>query len=95
MTKPAYADLVNRWLRWYCRRERLEGVECANWKAVETVMDKLTDTERCGIVGVYSKRDTMADNVYLTAIEMDMPQDKLWALIGRVSKDIAIERGLV
>lgn len=100
--KPFYADYVNRLMRWYCRAEE-EGKEVmlddpldrVNWEAVERAMGKLNEEDKCAIMGVYCKRDTMGDNVYLTALELDWKQDKLWALVGRVSKQVARERGLV
>jgi hypothetical protein len=46
-------------------------------------------------MGVYCKRDTMGDNVYLTALELGWEQDKLWALVSRVTRRVAEERGLV
>ena len=100
--KPFYADYVNRLMRWYCRaveEEREVSLDSAldreNWEAVENVMGKLKEEDKCAIMGVYCKRDTMGDNVYLTALELDWKQDKLWALVGRVSRQVAKERGLV
>jgi len=100
--KPFYADYVNRLMRWYCRAKE-EGREVKpesaldreNWDAVERAMGKLNEEEKCAIMGVYCKRDTMADNIYLTSIELDWKQDRLWALVGRVSRDVAKERRLV
>ena len=100
--KPFYADYVNRLMRWYCRA-REEGKEVKlesaldreNWGAVAKVMEGLDEENKCAIMGVYCKRDTMADNVYLTALEMDWKQDKLWALVGKVTRRVAEERGLV
>ena len=100
--KPFYADYVNRLLRWYCRAKekgkevKLESaLDRKNWNAVAKVMEGLKDENRSAIMGVYCKRDTMGDNVYLTALELGWEQDKLWALIGQVSRDVAKERGLV
>jgi hypothetical protein len=100
--KPFYADYVNRLMRWYCRavedgREvKLVGsLDRENWDAVAKVMEGLDEENKCAIMGVYCKRDTMADNVYLTALELDWEQDKLWALISKVTRRVAEERGLV
>lgn len=100
--KPFYADYVNRLMRWYCRtvengkEVKLDGsLARENWGAVAKVMEGLDEEEKCAIMGVYCKRDRMGDNVYLTSIELDWKQDKLWALVGRVSRDVAKERGLV
>jgi hypothetical protein len=59
------------------------------------VMERLNDENKCAIMGVYCKRDTMADNVYLTALELGWEQDKLWALVSKVTRRVAEERGLV
>lgn len=100
--KPFYADYVNRLMRWYCRAKE-EGKEVnlestldrENWDAVAKVMERLDEENESAIMGVYCKRDTMADNVYLTALEMGWEQDKLWALVSRVTRRVAEERGLV
>lgn len=100
--KPFYADYVNRLMRWYCRAKE-EGKEVnleraldrENWNAVAKVMEGLDEEDKCAIMGVYCKRDTMGDNVYSTALELGWEQDRLWALIGRVTRRVAEERGLV
>jgi hypothetical protein len=100
--KPFYADYVNRLMRWYCRavedgREvKLDSsLDRENWEAVAKVMEKLDEENKCAIMGVYCKRDTMADNVYSTAFELGWEQDKLWALVSKVTRRVAEERGLV
>jgi len=100
--RPFYADYVNRLMRWYCRAKE-EGKEVKletsldrkNWNAVVKVMEGLSEENRRAIMGVYCKRDTMADNVYLTALELGWEQDRLWTLISRVTRRVAKERGLV
>ena len=100
--KPFYADYVNRLMRWYCRAMR-EGKEVnlksaldrENWEAVAKVMERLNEENKRAIIGVYCKRDTMADNVYMTAFEMGWEQDRLWALVSKVTRRVAKERGLV
>jgi hypothetical protein len=100
--KPFYADYVNRLMRWYCRavedgREvKLDSsLDRENWEAVAKVMERLDEENKCAIMGVYCKRDTMADNVYSTAFELGWEQDKLWALVSKVTRRVAEERGLV
>ena len=100
--KPFYADYVNRLMRWYCRAQE-EGKEVnleraldrENWNVVARVMERLDEEDKCAIIGVYCKRDTMADNVYSTAFELGWDQDRLWALVSRVTRKVAEERGLV
>ena len=100
--KPYYADYVNRLMRWYCRAQEAgkevnleNALDRENWNAVARVMERLDEEDKCAIMGVYCKRDTMADNVYLTAFELGWDQDKLWALVSRVTRKVAEERGLV
>ena len=100
--KPFYADYVNRLMRWYCRAQEAgkevnleSALDRENWEAVAKVVEKLDEEDKCAIMGVYCKRDTMADNVYLTAFEMGWDQDRLWALVSRVTRKVAEERGLV
>ena len=100
--KPFYADYVNRLMRWYCRAQEAgkevsleSALDRKNWNAVARVMERLDEEDKCAIMGVYCKRDTMADNVYLTAFELGWDQDRLWALVSRVTRKVAEERGLV
>ncbi len=89
-------------MRWYCRAKE-EGKEVKletpldrkNWNAVAKVMERLNEENRRAIMGVYCKRDTMADNVHLTALELGWERDRLWTLISRVTRRVAKERGLV
>lgn len=100
--KPFYADYVNRLMRWYCRAKE-EGKEVnlesaldrENWNAVAKVVERLNEENRCAIMKVYCKRDTMVDNVRLTAVELGWEQDRLWALVSRVTRKVAEERRLV
>jgi len=100
--KPFYADYVNRLMRWYCRaigegkEVKLESsLDRENWNAVAKVMEKLNEENRCAIMKVYCKRDTIVDSVRLTALELGWEQDKLWALVSKVTRKVAEERGLV
>ena len=100
--KPFYADYVNRLMRWYCRAIE-EGKEVnlesaldrENWNAVAKVVEKLNKENRCAIMKVYCKRDNIVDSVRLTAVELGWEQDKLWALVSKVTRRVAEERGLV
>ena len=100
--KPFYADYVNRLMRWYCRAKEkgkkvnLESaLDRENWDAVAKVMERLNEENRCAIMKVYCKRDTMIENVYLTALELGWEQDKLWTLVSKVTRKVAEERRLV
>lgn len=102
MAKPYYADYVNRLMRWYCRANA-EGrdvimtnyVDYFNWTAVESAMSGLTEKEKHVIIGVYCKRGAFEDNVYQTAKEHHVKENDVWSLVGRVTKKVAEERGLI
>jgi len=66
-----------------------------NWNAVAKVMEKLNEENRHAIMKVYCKRDTIVNSVHLTALEIGWEQDKLWALVSKVTRRVAEERGLV
>ena len=100
--KPFYADYVNRLLRWYCRAME-EGKEVnlesaldrENWNAVAKVVERLNEENRCAIMKVYCKRESIVDSVRLTALEIGWDQNKLWTLVSKVTRKVAEERGLV
>lgn len=100
--KPFYADYVNRLMRWYCRAME-EGKEVnlesaldrENWNAVAKVVERLNEENRCAIMKVYCKRETIVDSVRLTALELGWDQNRLWVLVSKVTRRVAEERGLV
>lgn len=100
MSKPSYADYVNMMLRFYART-RLEyhelpsNVDRENWWCAMMVVDDLPEFDRRVIMEVYSRRDTLADNVYEVSKELKVKQDVIWTIISKVSKDVAKRRGLI
>jgi hypothetical protein len=47
------------------------------------------------IVAVYSERDTLADNVYVTAKKYDINQAIIWDILKALERDVAVRRGLI
>ena len=104
MTKPYYADYVNRMLRFYARKvysdevmrmELKNDVDKRNWRCVVRVLDKLPERDKDVIIEVYRRGDTLADNIYQVAKELKVEQDMIWTLVSKVTKRIAKERGLI
>ena len=101
MSKPFYADYVNRMLRFYVRkvyRERMtveNPVDKKNCLCAAKVLDALPEKDRNVIMDIYEGGDTLADNIYHVSKEMNINQDVLWTLMSKVTKEIAKERGLV
>lgn len=101
MSKPFYADYVNRMLRFYARKVYPEGmtvkdpVDINNCLCVAKVLDALPEKDRNVIIDIYERGDTLADNIYHVSKEMNINQDTLWTLVSKVTKRIAKERGLI
>ncbi len=104
MTKPFYADYVNRMLRFYARKihsgevpwmKMKNTVDKENWKCVVRVLDKLPERDKDVIIEVYRRGNTLPDNIYWVAKELKVEQDMIWTLVSKVTKKIAKERGLI
>ncbi len=101
MSKPFYADYVNRMLRFYARKVCIERaiiinpVDINNSLCVAKVLDALPEKDRNVIIDIYERGDTLADNIYHVSKEMNINQDTLWTLVSKVTKRIAKERGLI
>lgn len=94
-----YADYVNHILRFYARhagiRRYRTDADRLNYLAAERVCLRLKEVERRILKDVYSRNDTMSDNVYEVAKNYKISQDAVYALIAEVSRQIAKERKLI
>lgn len=101
MSKPFYADYVNRMIRFYCRKVhgqdfKVEGhIDVNNCLCVMKVLDSLPEWDKNAIIEIYSQGDTLADNIYQISRKLNVKQDVLWTMVSKVTKQIAKERGLV
>jgi len=104
MGKPFYADYVNHMLRFYARTVRSGDVmrlvfkseiDELNWLSVIRVLYKLPERDKNIIIEVFSRGDTLADNIYEVSKELAINQDTIWSLVSKVTKKIAKERGLI
>ncbi len=101
MSKPFYADYVNKMLRFYCRRVhgqdfKVEGhIDINNCLCVMKVLESLPEWDKNAIIEIYSQSDTLADNIYQISRKLNVKQDVLWTMVSKVTKQIAKERGLV
>lgn len=104
MTKPFYADYVNRMLRFYARSGLVDAggeirfrttVDKQNWESVDRVLQGLSKRDKYVIMEVYGRGDTLADNIYEIAKELRVNQDSIWSLISKVTRKIAKERKLI
>ena len=98
MSKPVYADYTNYMLRFYCKTCRvdlIDPIDKLNWAVVDKVLRRLPEEDRNVIMDVYSKNDTLSDNIYTASKERKINQDKIWIIVSKVTNQIAKERMLV
>ena len=98
MAKPVYADYTNYMLRFYCKTCRvdlIDPIDKLNWAVVDKVLRRLPEEDRNVIMDVYSKNDTLSDNIYTASKERKINQDKIWIIVSKVTNLIAKERMLV
>ncbi len=98
MRNKYYTSYINHCLRYYARYDgnafKSES-DVKNWDACRKVMEELPDTDRNLILDVYSRRDTLSDNVYEVSLLYGINQNYLWRKLSEVQASIAKERGLV
>lgn len=103
MTRPYYTEYVNHMLRYYTRHTPKEAVrmkfksECdrKNWLAVNRVLHRLPERDKDIIFTVFSRGDTVADNIYELSKRIGVHQDSIWNLVNKVTNKIAKERKLI
>lgn len=72
-----------------------DPVKSADWTAAATTIEALPQTKINILDDVFSRSDTLADNIYKVARERGIDQDSIWALLNKVSKQVAKERGIL
>lgn len=98
MGRPFYADYVNHCLKKYVvnyDKKLIEDVEIENWEAVNNAYMKLSIKDRELIDEIYGRFGTISENIKEINEEMKVNEKYMWALVARVTKDIAKERGLI
>lgn len=94
-----YTSYVNHILRFYIRYPGLaqfkSEVDKMNYLAADRVFAKLKESEKSILTDIYTRKDTIPDNVYVTAKARGVNQDEIWRLILTVSAMIAEERKLI
>lgn len=66
-----------------------------DWEAADTIIQSLPDKDIEILEEVFTRKDTLADNIYETAHVRGIDQGMIWKLLNDVSKAIAKERGLL
>ena len=66
-----------------------------NWKACHRAASQFSEKVLSMLCQVYTRRDTIPDNVYQVAKEQSIRQDDLWTLMAMAEKRFAQERDLI
>ena len=93
-----YSDYVQHCMRFYARHPQPHfhtNAELKNWNACDFVMKGFTPSEKQIVLTVFRKNDTLSDNIYESALELNVNQDVIWELVSRAEKLIAKRRGLL
>jgi len=97
--KPFYADYVNHILRFYTRHSDRNGfpseIDRLNHDAADKVLSSLDYTEKNIIIDIYSRGDAVSNNIQYVAAMRGMDPKTIWALICRITNEIAKERKLI
>lgn len=94
----AYKDYVEMCLRFYSRYPKpiyKSVVDKLNWEACEIAFNELSGSDRDLLREVFSRRDTVADNVYQIAKETDINQNYIWKIVKSVERRVALLRNLI
>ncbi len=99
MAKAYYSEYVNHCLKFYARTPKPEftdDVSKRNWESCRKVLDNdFASKDKEVLLEIYRRRDTVADNVYTVSQDFGISQGKIWKLIQKLEKRVALECGLV
>lgn len=98
MGRYVYTDYVRHCLRFYARYDnptfKTETAK-TNWSVCKEVLDTFPESDKALLLFVYRERDTVSDNIYALSKAKNIPQDKLWNMVKKLEREIAIKRGLL
>lgn len=104
MPRPYYAEYVNHMMRFYAtgfvksptkKQQFRSEVDRKNWTICESIMLRYEERERNILLTIYSRSDTLGDNIYELAKELHIDQSEIWQLVTDITRRIAKARGLI
>ena len=99
MSKPFYSNCVLHFMRFYSRYPDLKDFKSEadkdNWFACKKALKHYSERERQMLMQVYAGRDTLADNVYETAMKFKTNVDEIWDMLPDFERLVAKKRGLI
>lgn len=101
--RPYYADYIKHCMKYFLKTytpgagtpEFRTEADRRNWYSCFTIYNRLTEKEQTILKRVYGDADTLGDNVYAAAKDLDISQDKIWNLINEFERKVAKRRGLL
>lgn len=103
MVRPYYADYIKHCMKYFSKTFTPGAgtpafkteVDRRNWFSCYSIYSRCTAEEKKILLSVYGADDTLADNIYTTARDMGINQDKIWNLVGDFERKVAKRRGLL
>ena len=99
MYNPFYSQCVFHFMRFYSRYPDLthfkSEADKTNWFACKNALKHYSDRDKQMLMQVYAGRDTLADNVYETAIKFNTNIDDIWDMLPDFERLVAKKRGLI
>ena len=99
MNKPFYSNCILHFMRFYSRYPDTthfkSEADKQNWYACKKALESYSDKDKQILMQVYAGRDTLADNVYETAIAFKTNVDYIWDMLPDFERAVAKKRGLI
>lgn len=97
--RPFYSEYVRHCMRYYARntiKPRFNSdVDEHNWYACHRALERYSERDKDILISIFSRRDTLADNVYYVAKANDFDQNIVWDMVKDLERRIAKKRGLL
>lgn len=97
--RPFYSEYVRHCMRYYARntiKPRFNtDVDENNWYACHRALERYSERDKDILIGIFTLRDTLADNVYCLAKANDLDQNIVWDMVKDLERRIARKRGLL
>ena len=96
--RPYYSDYIRHCMRFYARHPQpkfCNDIDKQNWNACDRALKEFTEEEQVVLMTVYREGDTIPDNIYKIATELNMNQDFIWRIVNDLERKIAKRRALI
>lgn len=100
MGERYYTKYVRHMLKYYLATAPEEPVhksesDCINWHIADRFVTALHPTDQEILYEIFTRKDTIPDNIYELSREYGISQDQIWTMLDKLTKDMAKARGLI